>query len=408
MIKVLHFADYHLGMENYGHINPKTGFSLRIDDFLATLDFIIDYALGNEIDLVVFAGDAYKNRHPSPTLVREFSRRIYKLAGKIPVVLLVGNHDSTAVLEKANTLDIFAALNVPNVYVIRQPQILEIELQGKEKIQILGIPWLSRSELLKIGGENDIKISPEDFEKKSSEILSGVLEELKRKLNQSLKTVAVFHGSVEGGKFGAERTVMFGTDPVMPLKSFLDEAFSYVALGHLHSYQVLSLNPPVIYSGSPDRVDFSEEKEDKGFVLAKIGTKDTSFEFIKTPARPFLTLEINFTGREQTVSECLEKIKQKVKDYDFSNMVLKVILKGSKTVLDMIEEKEVKEILGEVYYLAGIYKNIEMEILREKNEVDVDLAPLSLIAEYLESKNYSETKKKKIKEVFAKLLEEIE
>jgi hypothetical protein len=74
----------------------------------------------------------------------------------------------------------------------------------------------------------------------------------------------------------------------------------------------------------------------------------------------------------------------------------------------MIEEKKVKEILGEVYYLAGIYKNIEMEILREKNEVDVDLAPLSLIAKYLESKNYSETKKKKIKEVFAKLLEEIE
>lgn len=408
MIKLLHFADYHLGMENYGHINPKTGFSLRIDDFLATLDFIIDYALGNEIDLVVFAGDAYKNRHPSPTLVREFSRRIYKLAEKIPIVLLVGNHDTTAVLEKANTLDIFSALNVPNVYVIRQPQILEIELQGKEKIQILGIPWLSRSELLKIGGENNIKISPEDFEKKSSEILSGILEELKRKLNQSLKTVAVFHGSVEGGKFGAERTVMFGTDPVMSLKSFLDEAFSYVALGHLHSYQVLSLNPPVIYSGSPDRVDFSEEKEDKGFVVARIGESQTSFEFVKTPARPFLSLEINFTGREQTVSECLEKIKQKVKDYDFSNMVLKVILKGSKTVLDMIEEKKVKEILGEVYYLAGIYKNIEMEILREKNEVDVNLAPLSLIAEYLESKNYSEAKKKKIKEVFAKLLEEIE
>lgn len=408
MIKLLHFADYHLGMENYGHINPKTGFSLRIDDFLYTLDFIVDYALNNEIDLVVFAGDAYKNRHPSPTLVREFSRRIYKLAEKVPVVLLVGNHDSTAVLEKANTLDIFSALNVPNVYVVRQPQILEIELRGKEKIQVLGIPWLSRSELLKIGEEKEIKITPEDFEKKASEILNEVLAELKTKLRKNLKTIAVFHGSVEGGKFGAERTVIFGTDPIMNIKGFLDDIFSYVALGHLHSYQVLSLNPPIIYSGSPDRVDFSEEKEDKGFVVARIGEESTSFEFVKTPARPFLTLEINFTGREEASWECLEKIKEKVKNYNFKDTVLKIILKGPKAILDMINEKEVKELLGQVYYLAGIYKNIEAEVPVEKIEVDTELTPLSLISEYLDSKNYPESKKKKIKEVFNKLLEEIE
>ncbi len=33
-IRVLHFADIHIGMENYGRIDPGTGINTRVIDFL--------------------------------------------------------------------------------------------------------------------------------------------------------------------------------------------------------------------------------------------------------------------------------------------------------------------------------------------------------------------------------------
>jgi len=72
-LRVLHFADVHIGMENYGKLDPATGTSTRVRDFLDRMDEVIDYALAHEADLAVFAGDAFKHRDPDPTQQREFA-----------------------------------------------------------------------------------------------------------------------------------------------------------------------------------------------------------------------------------------------------------------------------------------------------------------------------------------------
>src|SRR4030042_409129 len=101
-MKILHFADLHLGVENYGRLDPATGHSSRLNDFLSALDQVIDYALENRVDLVLFCGDAYKTREPSQTQQREFARRINRLSTSgVPVFLLVGNHDLPNTIGKA-------------------------------------------------------------------------------------------------------------------------------------------------------------------------------------------------------------------------------------------------------------------------------------------------------------------
>src|SRR3972149_11914275 len=93
-MKILHFSDLHLGVENYGRIDPATGLSSRLNDFLAALDELVDYAVAVRADLVIFCGDAYKTREPTQTQQREFARRIRRLSDAgIPVFLLIGNHD---------------------------------------------------------------------------------------------------------------------------------------------------------------------------------------------------------------------------------------------------------------------------------------------------------------------------
>ena len=93
-MKLLHFADAHIDMANYGRHDPETGLPLRVLDFLKSLDTIVDAAISEKVDMVIFAGDAYKDRSPAPTFQREWGKRIIRLSrAKIPTLLLVGNHD---------------------------------------------------------------------------------------------------------------------------------------------------------------------------------------------------------------------------------------------------------------------------------------------------------------------------
>ncbi|HEY4691886.1 MAG TPA: metallophosphoesterase, partial [Bellilinea sp.] len=94
MIKVLHFADAHIDIANYGKHDPVSGLPYRVLDFLKALDTIVDAAIHEKVDLVIFAGDAYKDRTPAPTYQREWGKRIMRLSrAGILTLLLVGNHD---------------------------------------------------------------------------------------------------------------------------------------------------------------------------------------------------------------------------------------------------------------------------------------------------------------------------
>ncbi|HZB96695.1 MAG TPA: metallophosphoesterase, partial [Herpetosiphonaceae bacterium] len=75
MPKMLHLADIHIGMENYGRTDPATGLNTRLQDYLQRFDEALTYALETEpVDIVLIAGDIYKNRTPNPTHQREFAR----------------------------------------------------------------------------------------------------------------------------------------------------------------------------------------------------------------------------------------------------------------------------------------------------------------------------------------------
>src|SRR5512136_310630 len=125
-INVLHFADIHIGMENYGHIDSSTGINTRVIDFLRRFDEVIDYGLNHDVDLVIFAGDAFKTRDPSPTLQREFARRVKRIVdADVPLVMLVGNHDLPAMEKKASSIDIYRTLGVLNVMIGRDVAVLK-------------------------------------------------------------------------------------------------------------------------------------------------------------------------------------------------------------------------------------------------------------------------------------------
>ncbi len=90
----------------------------RVVDFLKSLDRIIDAAIDERVDLVIFAGDAYKDRNPQPTFQRAWGERMMRLSrAGIATILLVGNHDIAPADHRAHTLQEYATLAVPHIFV---------------------------------------------------------------------------------------------------------------------------------------------------------------------------------------------------------------------------------------------------------------------------------------------------
>src|SRR5512140_2593353 len=153
-MRLLHVADAHIDRANYGRHDPETGLPLRVLDFLKSLDTIVDAAINEKVDMVIFAGDAYKDRSPAPTFQREWGKRIMRLSeAKIPTLLLVGNHDISPAAGRAHAIQEFDTLHVPYIRVLQKPEFLSSQKLENLPIQIIAIPWIPRSGLMAATGE---------------------------------------------------------------------------------------------------------------------------------------------------------------------------------------------------------------------------------------------------------------
>lgn len=407
-MKIIHFADLHLGMENFGRIDPKTGLNSRLSDYLDSFDFLVDYAIKEKVDLVIFSGDAYKTREPNPTYQREFARRIRKISqAGIPVVLIVGNHDSPIASGKADTLEIFPTLGVENVFVSRKPEIINIE-----GIQVATFPWMYKSQLLsadELKGKN-LDIINQFLQKRISE----KIDYLASKIDPKKPAILAAHLTAEGATFGSERQVMLGSDIVVPLKVLANKKFDYVALGHLHAHQELSKRPPIIYSGSIERVDFGEEKEAKGFILVELKTKNekvknVNYKFIETPARKFKSIKINISENDP---DPMKAILEKIKKEKIANAVIKIIIETPEEKLGEIREMPIVEALRNAYFIAGINKEIKsgqrVKEVEGFSEELTSLETLDVLDKYLTSKKVSREHIQKLHQAAQKLIEETE
>ena len=383
MIRLLHFADLHLGVENYGRIDPATGLSTRLMDFLRAYDQVVDYALENDVSLVVFAGDAYKTRDPNPTYQREFARRIRRLsAAGIPTVLVAGNHDTPSAAGRAITVEIFATLEVENVYVAKRPEVISIETRDGP-VQIVALPWVTRSTLL---ARDEYK--NKNLEEINQLILDRIVnivegpDGLIGQLDRAVPTILAAHATVQGAVYGSERNVMLGQEVILPPSLAKNPAFDYVALGHIHKHQVLSEEPPVIYAGSIERIDFGEEREDKGFVVAEVERGRASWQFVKTDARPFVTIEVDVQGDDPT-AEILAAIAAR----NIEDAVVRIIVHTPAEKEPLIVESEIRRALAGAFHIAAIVKDVERKVrLRLGNQPIEEMTPRQMLERYFQVK----------------------
>ncbi|MBN1219038.1 MAG: exonuclease SbcCD subunit D [Anaerolineae bacterium] len=385
-INLLHLADIHIGMENYGRLDSASGLNSRVVDFLRRLSQAIDLALEREVDVCIFAGDAYKNQRPNPTYQREFARRIKRLSDEgVPVVLLIGNHDMAAADRAASSLDIFGVFDVPGVVVADREAVHQITCKRNQPLQVATVPYPQRSRLLSRDQFKNLTL--DDLDMELGRILGQNFADLAAEVSQKpdIPAVLAAHLSVSEAKQGSEQSVMIGRDVVV-LKSVLaNPVWDYVALGHIHKHQELNggQHPPIVYPGSLERIDFGEEGERKGFVLAQVARGHTEWEFVPVEARRFLTLRLDVTGSDDPMTDILDELER----HNVAGAVVRVIVKADEAQEILLDDKLIRQALHQSSYLASIVRDIGRVQHRRLGGMSAEaLTPKEVLEFYLDSK----------------------
>ena len=337
-------------MENYGKIDPKTGIHTRLLDFEKALNFCIDYAIEKEIDFFLFAGDAYKTAHPTPTqqkLLLQCFLRLYK--ANIPVVIVVGNHDNPLSFGKANSLEIFGDMPLAGFHVFTKPGILKLETKNGP-VQIVGIPWPTRNTLSLNASYHE---QSEAITSVISKAVASLIKQFAQELNPTIPSVLTSHLTVSSGIFsGSEKRAIYGNDPVLMPSELAIEPFDYVALGHLHRYQNLNPKgyPAIVYAGSIERIDFGERKEPKGFCHVTLAREKTTHKFIEGPMRPFHQIDVTLsTDKDQT-----ETILEALKKISLQDAVIKIVYRLPPEAKDTVDIRTIEKACSNAHYLVSI------------------------------------------------------
>jgi len=384
-LKILHFADAHIDMANYGRHDAASGLPMRVVDFLKSLDTIVDAAIRERVDLVIFAGDAYKDRTPAPTFQREWGRRLMRLSqAGIPTLLLVGNHDLAPALGRAHALESFDTLQVPHIRVIDRPIFLHPDDLEGLPVQVLAFPWITRSGLMaNMGfGAGEAKEAYEELEGRLTELLHNWLDEI----DPALPVVLTAHCSVQGARFGYERTVMLGSDLVLPASLVKDPRLDYVALGHIHKPQDLNEgnHPPVIYPGSIERVDFGEVSDDKFYVIASVSRGYTGVEWRRLDGvRPFIDCKVVLENEQGMMEKMREALPAPEKMQD---AILRLTIEYPRALEPLIDETSLREYAQGTFEFHLVRRvQTDTRIRLPGDQTIGSLTPLELLEKYWQS-----------------------
>jgi exonuclease SbcD len=396
-IRVLHFADVHIGMENYGKTDPQAGLSSRVVDFLHRMDEICEYARDNDVDLVIFAGDAFKTRTPNPTYQREFAHRIRDLSDLAPVVMLIGNHDLPPTMLKASSIEIYETLRVHNVIVGDNYEVFPVETK-RGPVLVGTAPYPVRSRLLEDERNTGLTIAETDALLQTR--VNDILEDLAREADKyDMPRLLTGHFSVSGAVFGSERGIMLGRDVSVLLSALADPHWDYVALGHIHKHQNLTKDqpgvPPVVYSGSIERIDFGEEGDPKGFCWVELERHHTNWQFVPLEeCRPFVTLRADL----RSAANPTEHVVKLIARHNLDGAVVRVLLDFSPETEARFSETIVRDELKRVgvYQVASIRKEVEQAVRARLGASPEGLTAPELLERYFISKDISEERREEL------------
>ncbi len=289
-MKILHFSDTHLGFNDLDKVGPN-GVNLREQDFYDSFKFVIDQALEIKPDVVIHSGDFF--HRPSPPnrpMIFALEQMNRLSAADIPIVLIAGNHETPKTIYTSPILKAFSTIK--GVYPVFGQGYQTADFG---ELIVHGLPHI-----------NDERVLLEEMDK---------IAPVPGKFN-----IILLHTSI------GKRYIMdeFGEQLYPAERLELLNKFDYVALGHWHNFQKVSILEKAWYVGSTERMSDTEAGKEKGFCVLNL-EKDQLVNpvFHPVPARPWFRFDIK-KCEEKTVEEIEKELVELAASQPHENAIISI------------------------------------------------------------------------------------
>jgi DNA repair exonuclease SbcCD nuclease subunit len=279
MTRVIHTGDTHVGYRQYH--SPA-----RRQDFLDAFEAVIDDAIQSDIDALVHAGDLFHDRRPDlPDLLGVLSALRRLDAADVPFLAIVGNHEAT---RGSQWLDLFENLGLATRLDDEPTVVGDTAFYGLDHV-----PRSRRDDL-----DYDFAPPPAD----------------------AAATALVGHG-------------LFTPFPHADwdTEAMLDAAavdFDAVLLGDNHVADTAQVNGTwVTYCGSTERAS-ADERDARGYNLVEFGADAGGEAVVDVRRRSLDTRPFVFVDVELAEGEGVERVRERVREYDLSDAVAVVSVTG--------------------------------------------------------------------------------
>jgi exonuclease SbcD len=291
------------------------------------------------------------------------------------------------------------------VTTIYRPEVVVVRTSKGADVQIAGMPHLSKSFALS-RTEAQGK-SPDELRNALEQRYGDYIADLAEKCDRSLPTILLGHFWVRNSVVSqAASSYLSIAEPQVGLSSVaLAESFDYVALGHIHRHQSLNAlgAPPVVYSGSIDRVDFGERDEQKGYVLVDLQRGGAQWRFVPVPAaRPMLEVEVDAEGDAPT-----EAILSALRRHDLTNAIVRLTYRVSAERLPLIREADIRSALEAAFYVAGIRRDVRQDPRSRTRLLTESLDPATALTHYLTHIGKSEERRDELVRYADRLMQQL-
>ncbi|MFF2267986.1 exonuclease SbcCD subunit D [Cellulosimicrobium cellulans] len=312
-MRILHTSDWHLGRTLHGVD--------LLEHQAAHLDHLVELTRAEDVDAVVVAGDVYDRAIPPVDAVSLLSDAVTRLAEHAHVVVTPGNHDSAVRLGFGDRVmrpgvHLRARLSDVGAPVVLAPR--RGSGTGDAPLLVYALPYLdpdtARHALADDAGSAGADARADGARTPLARSHEAVMGAAMRRVGTDLggrraqhpaaRAVVVGHAFVVGGLASeSERDIRVGGVDAVPAATFGGWGIDYVALGHLHGPQRVTV-PHVSretaghgggsataarYSGSPLAFSFSELHQRKSTALVDLdrlgtgGGPDAGVELIPAP-----------------------------------------------------------------------------------------------------------------------------
>lgn len=287
MHEIVCVGDVHEGLTFDFRIDPETGISERVLDLHGNFVKAAQWAMRHEASLFCVLGDLFDRTHVAP-IFRELVRRdVIEPLGRagIEVWILAGNHDQPRRAARSTSLDDFRGYD--HVKVFREPKV-EVRTVDGRRVGFILIPYMHPEAIV----ERVRQTTGQDVPREEAfEVARRTWEQWIENRTADLKDadlrVLFGHFEFQGARYAATTNPEIVPHDFTFSKEMIPEAVDLVVFGHIHLHQVL--HSKVVYTGAPERIDWGERLDPKGFVALR---PDGTWTFEELPARPMVKLDV--------------------------------------------------------------------------------------------------------------------